>query len=47
MLGILIGKILCTNCGKLIINPKVVKLNNNGKPIIFCDCGCYFVVELK
>jgi len=46
-LGILMGNINCPKCNKLIIDPKVVKLDNSGKPIIFCDCGCYFVFELK
>ena len=46
MLGVLIGKILCTNCGKLITDPKVVDVNKdkennvNKETIIVCDnCG--------
>jgi len=38
IIGILIGKILCTNCGKLISDPKVVDANK--ETIIVCDnCG--------
>jgi len=47
MLGVLIGKVLCTNCGKLISDPKVVDVTNENKEnninketIIVCDnCG--------
>jgi len=37
IIGYLIGKILCTNCGKLISD---LKVNNNKETIIVCDnCG--------
>ena len=47
MLGVLIGKILCTNCSKLISEPKVIDVTNENKEnninketIIVCDnCG--------
>ena len=44
IIGILIGRILCTNCGKLITDPKVIDVNKdnnvNKKTIIVCDnCG--------
>jgi len=47
MLGVLIGKVLCTNCGKLISDPKVIDVTNENKEnninketIIVCDnCG--------
>ena len=45
--GILMGNINYPRCNKLIIDPKVIRLDSYGKPIIFCDCGCYFVFELK
>jgi len=46
-IGVLISKILCTNCDKLITNPKVVNVTNENKEnninketIIVCDnCG--------
>ena len=46
-IGILIGKVNCTKCGNLIINPKVTDIDDKGKPIVVCKCGNWFVVDCE
>ena len=38
------GKIYCPKCRRLIVDPVIIRVDD-GKPITFCYCGNYIVIE--
>jgi len=39
------SKVYCPKCRRLIVNPAIIRIDENGKPITFCYCGNYIIIE--
>ena len=39
------GKIYCPKCRRLIVDPVIIRLDENGKSVTFCYCGNYIIIE--